>query len=271
MKIFVFGSNGMLGTYMCSYLSKTYKVIPITRADYDLSTVQIKTLKDLLLSKNIEKDNLVLNCAGVIPQASKQRDLYKNLYYRINSMFPVMLSMICEKIGANMIHITTDCVFDGKLGNYHEKSDHTETNDYGVSKSLGELCDATIIRTSIIGEEKLNKRSLLEWIRTNKNGSINGFVNHHWNGVTCLELSKIVLEVIESGIYWKGVRHIFSPTSVTKYELVKMINNVYGLGIEIKPHETETVDKTITTVYDKKFQIKELFEQIKELKEYYLY
>jgi dTDP-4-dehydrorhamnose reductase len=268
MKIFIFGSNGMLGTYMTSYLSKMYNVVPINRLHYDLSNIQIQTLKELLLSKNIEKEDIVINCAGVIPQASKQRDLYKNLYYRINSMFPVMLSMICNEFGANMIHITTDCVFDGKLGGYNETSEHTETNDYGVSKSLGELCDATIIRTSIIGEEIINKRSLLEWVRSNQNGSINGYVNHHWNGVTCLELAKVVLELVESGIYWKGVRHVFSPTSVTKCELVNMINDVYGLGIKIKPHETETVDKTITTVYDKRFQIKDFLEQIKELYQY---
>ena len=53
-----------------------------------------------------------------------------------------------------MIHVTTDCVFSGKDGNYNENSIHDETNDYGISKSLGELCDTTIIRTSIIGENK---------------------------------------------------------------------------------------------------------------------
>jgi dTDP-4-dehydrorhamnose reductase len=270
MKIFIFGSNGMLGTYMCSYLSKTHTVIGFTRSDYDLSNVQISTLRELLISKQLEKGDVVLNCAGVIPQASKQRDLYKNLYYRINSMFPVILSMICSEFGANMIHVTTDCVFDGKLGGYNETSEHTETNDYGVSKSLGELCDATIIRTSIIGEEIINKRSLLEWVRANRNGSINGYVNHHWNGVTCLELAKVVLELLESGIYWKGVRHVFSPKGVSKCELVNMINDVYGFGIKIKPYETEIVDKTITTVYDKRFDIKELLEQIKELYDYKL-
>jgi dTDP-4-dehydrorhamnose reductase len=268
MKIFIFGSNGMLGTYMTSYLFKIYNVIPITRLDYDLSNIQIQTLRDLLVSKKIQNEDLIINCAGVIPQSSKQRDLYKNLYYKINSIFPVILSMICNEFGANMIHITTDCVFDGKIGRYNEKSEHTEINDYGVSKSLGELCDATIIRTSIIGEEIINKRSLLEWVISNRNGSINGFVNHHWNGVTCLELAKVVLELLESGKYWKGIRHVFSPKSVTKCELVSMINDVYNLGIEIKPYETETVDKTIATVYDKRFQIKDLLEQIKELYEY---
>jgi len=268
MKIFIFGSNGMLGTYMCSYLSKKYTVIGIERRDYDLSNLKTDTLRELLISKQLGKGDVVLNCAGVIPQASKQRDLYKNLYYRINSIFPVILSMICDKIGAIMIHITTDCVFDGKLGGYNEESHHTETNDYGISKSLGELCDATIIRTSIIGEELINKRSLLEWVRSNKGSKINGFTQHYWNGVTCLELAKVVLEVIGEELYWKGVRHIFSPTSVTKYELVKMISDAYELGIEVMQYETDKVDKTLSTIYDKQFEIKELLEQVKELRDY---
>jgi dTDP-4-dehydrorhamnose reductase len=96
MNIFLFGSNGMLGTDICSYLSKTYNVIGITQSDYDLSNVQITTLRELLINKNLEKGDILIKFAGVIPQASKQRDLYKNLYYRINSIIPVMLSMICE-------------------------------------------------------------------------------------------------------------------------------------------------------------------------------
>ena len=55
MKIFVFGSNGMLGTYMCSYLSKKYTVIGIERRDYDLSNLKMDTLRDLLIRKQLEK------------------------------------------------------------------------------------------------------------------------------------------------------------------------------------------------------------------------
>jgi dTDP-4-dehydrorhamnose reductase len=147
-----------------------------------------------------------------------------------------------------MIHITTDCVFSGKDGSYNELSEHDETNDYGMSKSLGELCNATIIRTSIIGEEVQNKRSLLEWVKSNKGKDINGFVNHFWNGVTCLELSNVIYKIINEKLYWNGVRHIFSPKSVSKFELVSMINEVYNLNIKINPFETENVDKTITTI-----------------------
>lgn len=270
MKIFIFGSNGMLGNYVKSYLSQYYKIFSLTRNDYDLSKLNINFLEELLLNKSLEKDDIVINCAGVIPQACKQRSLNSKLYFTINSLFPVILSQLCDKYGARMIHITTDCVFSGKDGNYNELSEHDETNDYGMSKSLGELCKATIIRTSIIGEELTNKRSLLEWVKSNKEKEINGFTQHYWNGVTCLQLAKIIYKVIKDDLYWEGTRHIFSPKSVSKFELVSIINEVYDLNITVVPFETEKVDKTLITIYNTNsiFNIYSLKEQIIELNKY---
>ena len=268
MKLLIFGSNGMLGNYINSLLSNKYEIITLTRKDYNLSILNIDTLTNLLELKNLQKDDIVINCAGVIPQASKQRGLNTRLYFTINSLFPVVLSQICDKFRAKMIHVTTDCVFSGKDGNYNENSLHDEINDYGISKSLGELCNATIIRTSIIGEEVNNKRSLLEWVKSNQNKTINGYTNHFWNGVTCLQLSKVIYKIINENLFWNGIRHIYSPTSVSKYELVNMINQTYKLNITINKHETETnINKTIRTLYTENslFDIPELDEQIKEL------
>ena len=140
-----------------------------------------------------------------------------------------------------------------------------------MSKSLGELCKATIIRTSIIGEEVFNKRSLLEWVKSNRNKEINGYTNHFWNGVTCLQLSKIIENIISKNKYWIGIRHIFSPRAVSKYELVKIINKVYNLNIIVNEFKTENkVDKTITTINDLEFEIPDLEDQIMETKLYKL-
>ena len=98
-----------------------------------------------------------------------------------------------------MIYITTDCVFNWKDRNYDENPILDEINDYVLSKSLGELCKCAIIRTSIIGEEVNNKRSLLEW-------------------VICLHLAKIIDIIIRDDLYCDSVHHIFSPHSVSKYE-----------------------------------------------------
>jgi dTDP-4-dehydrorhamnose reductase len=277
MKIFIFGSNGMLGSYITSVLSKKFNVKKFTRNDYDISNLSIDKLKLLLLDSGresgLKKNDIVINCAGVIPHASKQIGLNTRLYFTINSLFPVVLGEICNKNRAKMIHITTDCVFSGIDGNYDETAIHDEKNEYGVSKSLGEICNATIIRTSIIGEELRNKRSLLEWVKLNKNKEINGYKNHLWNGVTCLQLAKIIDSMITKMLFWKGVRHIFSPSSVSKFELVSIINNTYNLNIKINEYETDKhVNKTLTTIFDTNsiFQLPDIKEQIIEMKKYTL-
>jgi dTDP-4-dehydrorhamnose reductase len=234
----------------------------------DLEYLSFDKLRNLLIE--LKENDVIINCAGVIPQASKDKELTKRNYYKINSIYPVMLSMIAYYNNARFIHITTDCVFSGKDGNYDENCIHDEINDYGTSKSLGELSYGTIIRTSIIGEEKFNKRSLLEWVISNSGKEINGFVNHYWNGVTCLQLAKIIYKIIEENLYWEGVKHIFSPTIVNKYELCKFINNIYELNINIKELTTERVDKSINSIYENIFDIPEIEEQIKEQKEFNL-
>jgi dTDP-4-dehydrorhamnose reductase len=265
MKVFLFGANGMLGNYVRSYLSQNnIQVIPLTRKDFDLEELSVLSLKKFLEEKGLGANDVIVNCAGVIPQASKDRELSKRNYYKINSILPIILSMLTT----HMIHITTDCVFSGETGGYHEYSNHDEINDYGTSKSLGELCDGTIIRTSLIGEELTNKRSLLEWVISNENRTIKGYSNHFWNGVTCLQLAKIIYEIINQNLYWKGVRHIFSPTTVSKYELCAIINEIYELNIKLKEFDTEKVDKSLSTIYEVYGNIPELREQLKEMRNF---
>jgi GR25 family glycosyltransferase involved in LPS biosynthesis len=160
-------------------------------------------------------------------------------------------------------------VFSGKDGFYNEDSFHDCIDDYGKSKSLGENPSLTIIRTSIIGEEVENKKSLLEWVRSNKNQNINGYLNHFWNGVTCLELSKQICNIIQTNSYWNGIRHYYSPDAVSKYELVSNINEIYKLGNNIIPTMEKYCDRTLTSKYD--CPVKTIIkDQIIELKEYKL-
>ena len=275
-RVFVFGSTGMLGRYMTSYLKKNtqFDVIEVTRKEIDAYSVDTEFIIKFLEGNGvyISSNDVVINCMGIIPQSKNVNDTSSRAYFRINSLFPNMLATACKITCTKYIHITTDCVFSGTCGSYTEDSIHDETNDYGVSKSLGELgIDATVIRTSIIGEELKNKYSLLEWVKSHRNKEIKGFTNHYWNGVTCLELSKIVEKIIMNKDYWKGVRHMFSPRPVSKYEIVVMINDIYGLNNTVIEYETETmVDKTILSKHNHcaMMNIPDLYTQITELQQY---
>lgn len=261
MKVLLFGSSGMLGHYVHKILDSDYKVICVDRKVFDISSDSWENLTDIIKS-NINNGDLIINCAGIIPQKCKLDDYSQ--FIRVNSLFPYKLNDIAKHNNYKFIHITTDCVFDGKEGNYTLDQTHTAKDIYGISKSLGEPDDyATIIRTSIIGEELIGKRSLIEWIKSNRGKTINGFTNHYWNGVTCLTVAKIIKQIIIDDCFWKGVRHIHSPDVVTKYELCKFVNDIYELNIEINPYE-DKIMKNMTLSGENDFEIDNLYYQIKE-------
>jgi dTDP-4-dehydrorhamnose reductase len=263
MKIVLFGSNGMLGTYLNKYLSSKYEIIPLTRKELNLS--KIDDTKSYI--RNIITNNdIIINAAGVI----KQRDYNPLDMILVNSVFPNILAEIKTEIKCNVIHITTDCVFNGNTGEYTENDAHDCLDDYGKSKSLGENPINTNIRTSIIGEEKYNKKSLLEWVKSNKGKIINGYENHLWNGVTCLELSKQIQQIIINKNYWNGTRHIFSPNTVNKFELSNIINEIYNLEIIINKFNTNSkCYRNLKSIYNNPVKL-DLFNQIKEMKEFLL-
>jgi len=262
MKIILFGSTGMLGNYLNSYLSDKYDVLALSRDDWDLSELNEEHFSVFMHNLSISKDDVIINAAGII----KQRD-YKPLdMIMVNSVFPHLLANIKKIYKCNVIHITTDCVFDGDRGLYFESDEHNPIDDYGKSKSLGEASNLTTIRTSIIGEELNNKKSLLEWVKSNK--AVDGYTNHIWNGITCLEFSKYIDKMITNNIYWEGVRHIFSPDNITKYELIKMISDIYDLNIIVNPTEYfQHIHRNLETIFTNPIT-NSIFSQINELKNY---
>lgn len=259
----------MLGRYIRSYFTGHSK-LTLECVDFRVNETSLPTLREVLSRHGAGPRTCVINCIGAIPQRVGIAD--RN-YYVVNTLFPHYLWEACAAAGARLIQPTTDCVYSGARGLYAESDLHDEKNAYGLSKSLGEPQGATILRTSIIGEELVNKKSLLEWVRSCSDaGTMNGWVNHHWNGLTCLQVCKVIEIIIAENLYWSGVRHIFSPTAKSKYDLTVMINEIYELPTLVLPVETPRVDKTLISNFEicTALKIPELYVQIKEQKEFRL-
>lgn len=268
MRIVVFGKNGMLGNYVYSYFkTQGYDIVGLTRDDLNITKA---SYMDVYTTLWLEDENtVVINCAGLIKQRTNTS---KFDFVMVNTVFPHWLQKACDTLGCHLIHVTTDCVFNGLKGGYvgyTEKDIHDTTDVYGVTKSLGEPDKATVIRTSIIGEELRNQISLLEWVKSNKGKKVNGYTNHIWNGITCLQFAKICEDIIINNDYWEGVHHITSPDTVNKYELVKMISDVYELGIEVTPFISNIpCDRSMKTIYRAFFSIPHLKEQLIEMRKF---
>lgn len=265
-KIILFGKNGMLGNYIYKYFNtiENYNIIAFNRNDIDIRKISFDFLSSFLDNyvDNIN-NTTIINAIGLILPVKNTNPL-DNLI--INSVFPNLLSIYCKYKNIHYIQPSTDCVYDGKnIGNYTEDIEPTETNIYGLTKMIGEPKYGTIIRVSIIGEEIYHKYSLIEWVKSNKNKKINGFTNHLWNGITCLEYCHVIKKIIDEKLFWNGIRHIYSNT-ITKYELITYINKYFNLNINVEPLETQIcINKTLKSNYVLPFIIKSLDAQIEEL------
>ena len=252
----------MLGRYVYSY----FKNIRAVRGFRVTNKTTISDIETILLDHGINESTCVINCIGAIPQ----RDQTPLNYYTVNSLFPHLLWSVCQKYKCRMIQPTTDCVFSGTRGMYTECDEHNESGHYGLSKSLGEPAGCTVLRTSIIGEEISNKKSFLEFVK-NSSGSIQGWTNHMWNGITCLEYCKVIEKIMAENLFWTGVRHVASPTAASKYELACMVKDVFECSITIVAIEGPSAcDKTLTSVHSPLFTIPELRVQITDLRKFTL-
>ena len=266
MKIIVLGSSGMLGKYVEKYLKNNHNVITLDRSQMDASNISELEVMNQLKKAGIVQGDTIINCIGTIkPRVDELGDLNA---IKVNSVFPRILSNSCEKLKLNLIHPTTDCVYTGSKGKYNEDDNYDVYDVYGMSKAMGEPSNCTVIRTSIIGEEISNGRSLIEWIKSEKNNSVFGFTNHYWNGVTCLQFAKICEKIINDNLFWKGIKHFHSNT-LDKFELVKLISDVFELNLTVSPKETEKkCDRSISSKFPLMFEIPSLEKQIKNLKKF---
>ncbi len=267
MRVLILGSTGMLGNAVVKELSldNSFKVTKTRRANNHSEDYCFDVTKHDLTKQCGTDYDYVINCIGVIKPFINDNS-YHSAY--INGAFPHKLASWAQENDIKMIHITTDCVFSGKDGGYTEDSEHDEVDFYGRSKSLGEPSNCMVLRTSIIGEEIHKHASLIAWVKSQKDKTVNGFTNHWWNGVTTNQYGKICMQIMREELYEEGLFHVFSPTPVNKSVLVGCINTRFELNIKINPMEADpTVDRTLSTnkKLNGKLYIPEIAEQIKSL------
>ena len=260
MKVFVTGHRGMLGHVAARYLSERGFDVVTSSARYDARP------DDALLNDVRESGAAwVVNALGKIKQkCSAPEQLFQG-----NTIFPLHLRAALRP-GQRLIHASTDCVFSGSVGNYPVEAAPDPSDEYGLSKWLGERVAepgrAYVIRTSVIGPEPSTAAGLMSWFLTQQ-GTVNGFVNHHWNGLTTLEWSKLCAELIAGEIAPPTPLFHTGVTSVTsKYELLKGIADVWGHGVAVNPVQAHTtVDRSLALTLARP----PLSQQLAELRHWY--
>ena len=186
----------------------------------------------------------VVNCIGIVKQDARAKDPVATL--TINALFPHKLNEICQSVGARLVHISTDCVFDGSRGGYVESDLPTAVDLYGRTKALGEVTEggALTLRTSIIGRELRGRAGLVEWFLANKGKAVKGYTQAKFSGLTTIELSKVIATVLLQHPELRGLWHVASEP-IDKHTLLNLLDRAYKTGARIEPDTAVAIDRTL--------------------------
>ena len=224
----------MVGHMIAAYLQEQgQSVFGFARSESPICPTYIGDVCDQeLLLRTLELDcfDYVINCIGKLNSAVDRKPS-EGIY--LNSVFPHLLAEQLQTKRAKLIHISTDCVFEGTKGAYTEQDRPDAESYYGLSKALGEVIDDKnlTIRTSLVGPElKADGVGLFHWFMSSKE-DITGFDCVIWSGVTTLQLAKAILGDAEKPL--TGLCHLVNNETISKYKLLMLFNR-YCRGGKIR-------------------------------------
>ena len=270
MKILVLGCNGMLGHMVSLYFKEQgHEAIGFARKKSQyVDTIVGDAYNASLLKAILEQENFhaIINCIGILNNDAEEN---KSKAVYLNAFLPHYLCDITAQRATKVIHISTDCVFSGKRGQYTEDDYCDGETFYARSKALGEIRDNKnlTIRTSIVGPDlNPNGIGLLNWFMHQEH-AVKGYVNVLWNGQTTLQLAKTIEQAIVSDL--TGLYNIVPQCSISKYQLLSLFNQyLRSKKIIICPSRDIVSDKTLKTNCKLSYQLPSYEVMIQNLKKW---
>jgi dTDP-4-dehydrorhamnose reductase len=260
-RVLVLGATGMLGHKLVQRLaarglSVFGTILSSSPPETSAARVALGAAHKILHDVNVLQDDplqaaietadphVVVNAVGVIKQIDVAKDLVTSI--ATNALLPHRIAAFCKERGARLIQFSTDCVFIGRKGPYAENAPTDAEDLYGRSKLLGEVSGAgcLTVRSSIIGRELRGRSSLVEWFLSQRGGHAAGFAGALYTGLTTNVMSDLVGRLIMEHPELEGVWHVASEP-INKYELLKLINVHYKLGITLRRDDKFFCDRRL--------------------------
>ncbi len=256
MRVLILGASGMLGNAVLRVMSEREdcEVFGTLRAPQPalqttipharlLAGIQTDKPDGLAAAFAASRPDAVINCIGLVKQLGSADDPLEAI--PINSLLPHRVARLCELAGARLVHVSTDCVFNGARGGYRE-SDVPDAQDlYGRSKLLGEVDypHAVTLRTSIIGHELRSAHGLVDWFLSQQDRCL-GYERAVFSGLPTVVLARVIRDVVLPRPELRGLYHV-AAEPISKHDLLEHIARVYGKTIEIVRDSKVVIDRSL--------------------------
>ena len=241
--LFVTGASGLLGNRIVEKATCHFRVIPL----HNTKPLHAHSLKlDITNASEVSSLFNKLKPYAVIHTASETNvdkcEAEKAHAWKVNVEGTQNIASTSNKVGAKLIYISTDYVFDGLKGNYTERDKPNPINYYGVTKLEGEKkvienCkNYTILRTSVLYGWHPWKQNFVTWVisqlKQNKEIAV---VEDHFNTPTLADsLAEMIMEAVQKDLY--GLYHASGSERISRYNFALQIAKTFNLDAGlIKP------------------------------------
>jgi len=255
-RILVVGASGMLGHQAVRVLSPDFEVWGACRhpeALPDLGVPRKRMLGGLdatdagsaLSLVQRARPDVVLNAVGIVKQVEAAKAAVPSI--SVNSLWPHALAKACSMHGARMVHVSTDCVFNGSRGGYTEGDVPDAFDLYGRSKLLGEVIDrddVVTLRTSIVGWQLGEPTGLVAWFAAHRTEPLEGFRRAIFSGLTTRALTEVIRDVLLPDPTLSGLWHV-SADPIDKYTLLSRLAAHLGWDVDLSPADEPVIDRSL--------------------------
>ncbi len=230
MNVLITGANGQLGNEMrrlaSQYASYTYYFTDVQ----ELDICDREAVMQYVSGHHI---GLIVNCAAYTAVDRAEED--QEMCDRINHLAAGYLAEAAESVGASLIHVSTDYVFDGTAHiPYTEDCPPCPASVYGVTKLAGEQAitrnckQAAIIRTSWL-YSTFGNNFVKTMIRLGRERETLGVIFDQVGTPTCAaDLAKVIYTMIEKGVI-AGIYHFSNEGVCSWYDFTKAIHRLAGI------------------------------------------
>jgi dTDP-4-dehydrorhamnose reductase len=234
MKILIAGAGGQLGRALQTVLTG-HEVVALTHSQLDVARFE-----DTREAVTAHRPDVVINAAAYTNVDGAESD--QAGAYKLNALAPRNLSIASYEIGAPLVHVSTDYVFDG-LGDrpYHEFDRTNPLSIYGKSKLEGERTAAAhnprhyIVRTSWVYHtegENFPKAMLAQ----SKRAEVRVVCDQYGSPTYAPHLAAAIAKLMETGAY--GTWHIAGKGAASRFEMTRKLYQLFGIGTVALPAAT---------------------------------
>jgi dTDP-4-dehydrorhamnose reductase len=257
MKILITGSNGLLGqkiVYAClgNYLNKVELVATargenrlIEQNGYTYHSMDISSKIDTLEVIEKFQPEVVIHAAAMTNVDACETDKESCLINNVHAVEFIVEA--CNKIGAHLVHVSTDFIFDGLDGPYTEDAEPNPVSYYGWSKAeaekiVKEKSDSwAILRTILVYgvADHMSRSNVVLWAKgaLEKGNPINVVDDQYRMPTLAEDLAEGCLLAATKKA--NGIFNISGPDYMNIFELVNRVADYFGLDKSIV-HRTDS-------------------------------